>query len=262
MAMHIYSKAVLGIFISGLSSFLGVGSSEAADWPTIQQRGKLLVGVKADSRPLGFQDSQGNLQGFEIDIARQLGQELLGSSAAVVLEPLKNQDRLPAILDDHLDLVIARVAITPGRSRLVDFSSYYYLDGTGIVTQQPMIHGLVDLTTKKIAVLNYSSTIAVVRSTLPQAHLVGVSSYQEALTLLETGKVDAFAADNSLLIGWIQKFPHYHRLPGRLSGDALAIVMPKGLQYQELRQKVNAAIAGWRTSGWLQERIRYWGLPD
>jgi polar amino acid transport system substrate-binding protein len=256
MTIHTYSKAVLGIFISGLSSFLGVGSSEAADWQTIQQRGKLLVGVKVDSRPLGFQDSQGNLQGFEIDIARQLGQELLGSSAAVVLEPLKNQDRLPAILDDRLDLVIARVAITPGRSRLVDFSAYYYLDGTGIVTQQPMIHGLVDLTTKKIAVLNYSSTIAVVRSTLPQAHLVGVSSYQEALTLLETGK------DNSLLIGWIQKFPQYRRLPGRLSGDALAIVMPKGLQYQELRQKVNAAIAGWRTSGWLQERIRYWGLPD
>ncbi|MEN9565215.1 MAG: glutamine-binding protein of glutamine transporter, partial [Cyanobacteriota bacterium] len=41
---------------------------------------------------------------------------------------------------------------------------------------------------------------------------------------------------------------------------ALAIVMPKGLQYQELRTKVNRAIANWKKSGWLQERIEYWGL--
>jgi polar amino acid transport system substrate-binding protein len=42
--------------------------------------------------------------------------------------------------------------------------------------------------------------------------------------------------------------------------QALAVVMPKGLQYKELRAKVNRAIADWKESGWLQERIEYWGL--
>jgi polar amino acid transport system substrate-binding protein len=255
-------KRVVGITILGLNSLLVLNPSDASDWTTIQQRGKLLIGVKADSRPLGFQDGQGKLQGLEIDIARQLAQELFGSPEAVVLEPLKNQDRLPAIIDDRLDLVIAKVTVTPGRSRLVDFSPYYYLDGTGIITSQPTIQHLSDLTTKAIAVLNHSSTIAVIRAALPKARLVGVSSYQEAQTKLETGQVDAFAADNSLLAGWVQEFPSYHQLPERLSGDALAIVMPKGLQYEELRQKVNTAISGWRTSGWLRERIRYWKLPE
>ena len=37
--------------------------------------------------------------------------------------------------------------------------------------------------------------------------------------------------------------------------------MPKGLQYDELRRKVNSAILNYLETGWLQERISYWGLP-
>jgi polar amino acid transport system substrate-binding protein len=37
--------------------------------------------------------------------------------------------------------------------------------------------------------------------------------------------------------------------------------MPRGLQYQDLHQKVDRAIVNWQKSGWLQQRIQYWGLP-
>jgi polar amino acid transport system substrate-binding protein len=36
--------------------------------------------------------------------------------------------------------------------------------------------------------------------------------------------------------------------------------MPKGLQYDELRRKVNEAIAHYTVTGWLKQRIEYWGL--
>jgi polar amino acid transport system substrate-binding protein len=77
---------------------------------------------------------------------------------------------------------------------------------------------------------------------------------------METNQVDAFASDRSILTGLTQEYPNYHLLPERLSGAALAVVMPKGLQYKELRAKVNGAIASWKESGWLQARIKYWGL--
>jgi polar amino acid transport system substrate-binding protein len=38
-------------------------------------------------------------------------------------------------------------------------------------------------------------------------------------------------------------------------------VMPKGVQYAQLQQQVNDAIARWQASGWLAERIAAWGLP-
>lgn len=235
-------------------------SIAAREWSEIESQEELKVAVKNNLRPLGFTKENGNLAGLEIDIAHQLAAELLGDPAAIAFLPVKNQERLQVVLQDEVDLAIARVAVTTSRSRIVDFSPYYYLDGTGIVTKNPQIENADSLTLKRIAVLENSATIAVIQYRLPNAILVGVDSYVAALELMETNQVDAFAGDRSVLTGLTQEYPNYHLLPERLSGEALAVVMPKGLQYKELRAKVNDAIARWKESGWLQARIKYWGL--
>lgn len=232
----------------------------AEEWSEIQSRGKLKVAVKNNLRPLGFTDQKGNLVGLEIDLARKLAEELLGTKKAVKLIPVNNQQRLQVVLNEQVDLAIASVTVTTSRSRIVDFSPYYYLDGTGIITKNSQIENINDLTRSKIAVFNNSATIAVIKNRLPQASLIGVDSYQVALKLIEKQKADAFAGDRSILTGWIQEYPSYQLLSERLSGAALAIVMPKGLQYQELRSRVNKAIARWQQSGWLQKRVKHWGL--
>ncbi|PSF37354.1 ABC transporter substrate-binding protein [Aphanothece hegewaldii CCALA 016] len=245
-----------------LISILGLFSNSAlaAELEEILKRGQLIVAVKDNVRPLGFKDSQGNLQGFEIDIARNLAQELLGDPDAVVFKPVSNLERIPVLLDGKVDLVIARVGQTSSRSRIVDLSNFYYLDGTSIVTKNPNL-SLESLNNRKIAVLEGSGTIAILRSQLPTAQLIGVKSYMEAFALLESEQVEGFAADDSVLAGWIQDYPQYRLLPIALSGEPLCVVMPKGLQYESLRQKVNRAIAQWRVSGWLKERAIFWGLP-
>ena len=159
-----------------------------------------------------------------------------------------------------MDIAIAHVGVTTSRARIVNFSSYYYLDGTGLITKNTEIKDLTSLKQAKIAVLKNSATIAVVRNRLPHAELVGVDSYQAALQLLATEEVEAFAGDRTILTGWTQEYPEYKLLPARLSGVPLAIAMPKGLQYKELRRKVQTAIAHLKASGWLSARIKYWGL--
>ena len=232
----------------------------AEEWSEIKSRGELKVAVKDNLRPLGFTDEDGNLVGLEIDLARKLAEELLGDAEAVEFVPVTNKERLQVVLNDEVDIAIARVSITTPRARIVDFSPHYYLDGTGIITKNTEIENIGGLTHGKIAVLKNSATIAVVRNKLPNATLIGADSYQEALKLIETKQADAFAGDRSVLKGWIQEYSDYKLLPERLSGVALAIAMPKGLQYKELRSQVNQAIASWKKSGWLQERIEYWGL--
>jgi len=100
-----------------------------------------------------------------------------------------------------------------------------------------------------------------VKYNLPTSKLVGVSSYEEARLLLENGGASAFAADKSILAGWLQEYPQYRLLPSQLSAEALCIVMPKGVQYAQLQDRVNEAIARWQASGWLAERAAAWGLP-
>jgi polar amino acid transport system substrate-binding protein len=234
----------------------------AAEWGEIQERGQLIVGIKDNLRPLGFRDEEGNLQGLEIDIARKLAEELLGDRDAVVLQPVTNTERLNMAISGEVDITIARVGTTPSRSRLVNFSRYYYLDSTGFVTRDANLRSRVDLKFRKVAILEGSSTIAIVRYALPEVQLVGVESYREAFMLLETGEAVAFAGDRSVLTGWVQEYPQYRLMRDRLGGTPLAIVVPKGLQYGELYLQVNAAIARWQDSGWLQERIDYWGLGN
>lgn len=239
----------------------GQNFASAAALNEIQQRGKLIVAVKDNLRPLGFRDETARLQGLEIDIAKRLASELLGSSEAVVLQPVANQERLRAVIEGKVDIAIARVTTTTARSRLVDMSAPYYFDGTRLVTKDTSVQRQSDLAGRKIAVIRGSSTIAQIKYALPTAQLVGVDSYQQGRAFLESGEAVAFAADTSVLTGWVQKYPQYRLLEPRLSTEALSIVMPKGLQYDPLRQQINGAIARLQASGWLQERVAYWGLP-
>ncbi|MBW4419423.1 MAG: transporter substrate-binding domain-containing protein [Myxacorys californica WJT36-NPBG1] len=250
---------VFGFMILGGQWFVPP-SLLAADFKTIVARDRLIVAVKDNLPPLGF-SQQGRLQGFEIDIANRLAQDLLGRSDALELKPVSNRDRIAAVIDGRVDLAIARVTNTTTRSRIVSFSAPYYLDGTGLITRSMSIQNETDLTNQTIAVLNGSSTIATLRYKLPQLKLVGVESYEAAQQLLDAGKADAFAADVSVLTGWARERSGYRVLPLRLSTEALCVVLPKGVQYTELQQRVNSAIARWKTEGWLQQRASYWGLP-
>ncbi|QSJ16511.1 transporter substrate-binding domain-containing protein [Nostoc sp. UHCC 0702] len=258
--LHLVLSAA--IFTILCFTILGTGfSASAAQWPEIQRRGYLNIAVKDNLRPLGFRDANGNLQGLEIDLAKRLAVDLLNKADAVKLQPVVNRDRLSVVLNHKVDLAIARVTATNSRARLVSFSVPYYYDGAFLVTKDTSIQQLRDLAKRKIAVIKHSSTIAQVRYYVPNAELVGVNSYQQAREQIESNTVAAFAADASVLSGWVQQYPQYRLLPTKLSTEPLSVVMPKGLQYDELRRQINEAIARYIAEGWLEERVKYWGLP-
>lgn len=258
VASAIFRYGVVGLALCLLTITF---SARAAELQAIQQRGYLIVAVKDNLRPLGFRDDLGNPQGLEIDLAQQLAAELLGRPDAIRWKPVANRDRLKVVIEGQVDLTIARVTATPMRSRIVSFSIPYYMDGIALVTKDTSVQRLRDVERRTVAVLNGSSTIAKVRYALPKAELVGVNSYQQARSLLESGGAAAFAADASVLTGWVQAYPQYRLLPTLLSAEPLCVVMPKGVQYDELRRRVNSAIARLKAEGWLQQRAIYWGLP-
>ncbi len=232
----------------------------------IRERGRLIVAVKDNTRPLGFKGTNGQLQGLEIDIARRLSQEILGKPDRVDFQPVKNQERLRVLLDGKVDLTIARLSINTSRSRVVDFSRPYYRETTGIVTNSPNIRQARDLAQKRVAVLQGSSTALVLAHRLSQAKLVPVASYQAAKDLLDRHQVAAFGTDKSLLVGWVQEYPQYRLLPSDLTGstvntrELIAIAMPRGRKYDPLWRFVDETLQKWEKEGWLQARIRYWGL--
>lgn len=236
----------------------------AAELSEIRDRGYITIAVKDNRAPLSFLDGTGKYSGYEIDIARRLAKELLGDENAVRFLPVRNVERINAVIASRADIAIAAITLTEPRRRIIDFSNPYYLDGTAFITRQPSVTRLQDLRLSRIALLDRSSSVPHVRYILPGARLIGVSSYAEGRRLLATGEADAFAGDASVLTGWLQREQSdsgYRVLPNLLSADPLAIAIPKGVQYDELRTEINAAIRRWYQEGWLQERADFWGLP-
>lgn len=258
-------------------------ASMAAELSEIRDRGYLIVAVKNNRPPLGFIDGAGHLNGFEIDIAQRLAEELLGDRTAVKLVPVRNVDRVNVVLEDRVDIAIAAITLTEPRRRIISFSEPYYLDGVAFITrssaqlsaQQANTQQIRDLRAAEIAVLEGSSTVSHVRYLLPGAQLVGVRSYAEGRQLLTRGDVEAFAGDASVLSGWLLEpsaelgteleteldNQSYRLLPNIISAEPLSIAIPKGRQYDPLRTLINQAIRRWYAEGWLQERAAAWGLP-
>lgn len=235
-------------------------SSYATEWPEIQAQNRLTVAVKDNTPPLGFVGSDGQLQGFEIEVARAVVRQILGDDATVEFVPVQNRDRVEILYREEADITIAGVTATQMRSRLVYFSRPYYFNSTSVITRQAGITQFTDLAGQPIAVLPGSSAIAVLRHRDPSVALIGVESYQGALDLLEAGQAAAFAGDRTILIGWQQAHPAYRVLPDRLSSEPLAIAIPKGPQTGALLVAINQALQTLEESGWLQAQQIRWGL--
>ncbi|MFT0795288.1 transporter substrate-binding domain-containing protein [Synechococcus sp. H70.1] len=234
----------------------------ARPWLEIVRSGQLRVAVKDNLRPLGFRDAEGKLQGFEIDLARELGSRLLGSPAAVELVPVSNGERLQAVATGRVDLAIAQIGITPDRARQVELTSAYYLDGSSLVVARSQNWtSWSDVGGARIAVLRGSAAIAYLQRYLPGVELVAVDSYREGAELLLKGAVQVWAADRSVLAGWLAEHPQFQFLGSPLAAVGLGIALPKGLEHAELRLRVRRELENLRAEGWLAERARAWGLP-
>ncbi|MBF2057716.1 MAG: transporter substrate-binding domain-containing protein [Cyanobacterium sp. T60_A2020_053] len=256
--MMTWKMPVLGaliFLISGLTN----SESSALPLPDIEKRGYVIVGVNPHQRPLTFRDNTGELQGLEIEIIKRLVAEMRGGALGVQFVELSNEGRLQGVIDDKVDLAIAGVTITPSRLRVVNFSLPYYLAHTAIITHQN--HGTLK-DNDSLAVIQGSRAIPHLRYHLPNNRLVGVASYQEGLQLLQQKKVQGFAGDNTILTGWLKENPPYRLLDSNYGVYPLAIVMPKGLKYQSLRDEVNRIIRQLEDEKWLENQAQKWQLID
>ncbi len=251
-----------GLFIGWILYTTWGPPASARPWSEIQSSGQLRIGVKDNLPPLGFQDPEGTLVGFEIDLAREVAHQLLGDATAVELIPLSNIERLPAIFQDQVDLVIAQVGITPERARQVNFTSPYYIDGTVIaVAQDSGIDTWTGLQNQSIAVLLGSGAIPHLKSALPTVELIPVASYQDGIQLLEAEAVSGIAADKSVVSGWQREDPDYQLIEPAFSSVGLGVVMARNVEAAELTRRVSQLIDRLDESGWLRKTAQEWDLP-
>ena len=88
----------------------------------IEQRGVLRVAVPQDFPPFGSVGTDLQPQGYDIDVARYLAQEM---KLKLQLVPVTSANRVPYLQTNKVDLVISSLGKNAEREKVIDFSRAY-----------------------------------------------------------------------------------------------------------------------------------------
>jgi aspartate/glutamate/glutamine transport system substrate-binding protein len=225
----------------------------------IKERDKMVVGVKYDTRLFGLKNpNTGEVEGFDIDISRELAKEILGDENKVEFKEVTSKTRIPMLNNGDIDMIVATMTISEERKKEVDFSDVYFHAGQSLLVKKGSpIKGLEDLKkgTKVLAVKGSTSALNI-REKAPEATVLEFENYTEAFTALKSGQGDALTTDDAILYGMADQDPNYTLVGGTFTEEPYGIAVKKG--NKELVDAINKALKNMRDSGKYDEIKNKW----
>ncbi|MBY0085394.1 transporter substrate-binding domain-containing protein [Brevibacillus sp. M2.1A] len=197
----------------------------------IKERDKFVVGVKYDLNLFGLKDpATGNVEGFDIDIAKAIAKKVLGDENKIELKEVTSKTRIPMLKNGEIDAIIATMTITEDRKKEVDFSDVYFLAGQSfLVKKDSSINGLKDMQKgMKIVTAKGSTSAKNIRASAPDVEVLEFENYAEAFTALKAGQGDALTTDNALLYGMAKQDPNYRVTEETFTEEPYGIAISKG----------------------------------
>jgi ABC-type amino acid transport substrate-binding protein len=247
----------------------------AQDTPALDGRLKkirdtqsIAIAHRTDAAPFSFEDGKKQVVGYSIDLCRRvvgaLERQLGVTELKIKWVPVTVQNRFDAVAKGQADMECGSSTVTLGRMKTVDFSSFTFVDGTGLLVKASLAaNTLGDLGGKKIGVIGGTSNERALNEALKRrvinATAVPLKSSEEGLAQVESGAIDAFASDRVLLMALAgkSKDPKGLALLGEaLSFEPYAITLPRG--DWQMRLAVNSALAQIYRSGAIGEIFGRW----
>ena len=100
-------------------------------WKKVMSDGKIVVGVKADYKPWGYRDTDGNLVGMEIDMAQDVADTM---GVELELIAVQSSNRMQFLEQGKIDLMIATMSDRADRREIVGIvGPNYYTSGTNLL---------------------------------------------------------------------------------------------------------------------------------
>ena len=223
---------------------------------------KLVVGVKCDSKPFGFVAENGEIQGFDVDVAKAVSQNIIGNENALELVCVNAQGRIGDLNSKKVDMLIAAMSITDARANVVRFSSPYYIAGQAVmVKNNSRIMSFGNLNNANVGFVLGTTGERTIRRLAPAANLRAAKNYSDVFELLKKGEIDAILADDSMLYGILSENIGYKILPKRYTKEYYAIALRQNQESDELFEEVNSALGNMQQNGTLNKIKAKW-IPN
>lgn len=218
----------------------------------------IKIGTEGAYPPFNNLEANGDLVGFDIDIANALCAEMKANCEFVTQDW---DGIIPALLDGKFDAIIASMSITEERKEKVDFTNKYYNTPPAIaVPKDSDIAEATDaaLAGKVIGAQSSTTHSNYAEEKLGSAELKLYPTPDEYKLDIANGRIDAVIDDVIVLGEWLKtEDGACCKILGTLTpdpvinGEGAGIALRKG--EDELREKFNAAIEAIRANGTYKE---------
>lgn len=222
-----------------------LATNAVAESPTlarIAETGQFRIGYVPDSPPLSFENSDGQVVGYSIDLCRHIASAIrskLGlDKLDIRFKPLRSmQDRIAAIENGDVDIECGATTVTLSRRERVDFTLMTFITGSAVLSRKAKpITTIDDLDKRRVAVVGGTTTEEVLKRVGEvnefKIKLVPVSGREQGMDMLNQGKVDGFASDRAMLIGQVFTHPdkaaEYTMTRSALSFEPYAFMIKRG----------------------------------
>ncbi|MCS7461040.1 glutamate ABC transporter substrate-binding protein [Paenibacillus doosanensis] len=240
----------------------GTGGSKPASASVldeIKSRGKLVVGVKYDTKLFGLKDpASGKVEGFDVDIAKALAKQIVGDENKIELKEVTSKTRIPMLDNKEIDMIIATMTINDERKKQVDFSDIYFKAGQSLLVKKGSpIKTIADVKkgTKVLAVKG-STSVDNIKQKSPDATVLEFDNYQDAFSALKAGQGDTLTTDNAILYGMAAQDSNYEVVGEPFTDEPYGIAIKKG--ESALQQAVNDGLKTLQSSGEYNKIYEKW----
>ncbi|GGW18222.1 glutamate ABC transporter substrate-binding protein [Streptomyces capoamus] len=238
-----------------------------ADGPTIEAikartgaKRKLVVGVDQNSYRWGYRNPNtegARLEGFDIDLVHRIAADILGDPDAVQFKAIPTSQRIPAIEDGRVDMVVRTMTITCDRLRQVAFSAPYFKTGQQVLAPKssPVTGYDGSLAHKKVCTAAGSTAYAKLAADRKDGRLPAttdisatVPNQLDCLVRLQLGEADAVVTDGALAASQAAQDPTVELKGKAFTTEYYGVAMKKDAD--DLVRRVNRVLVDYRAHGW------------
>ena len=231
-------------------------------WNKVMQRGKIVVGVKADYKPWGYRDSSGALIGMEPDMAQDVADAM---GVELELVPVQSSNRMQFLEQGKTDLMIATMSDRADRRKLVGIvGPNYYTSGTNVMSPKGLkLAAWEDLRGKPVC----GKQGAFYNQNVEErygATIVAFTGNAEAKQALRDKKCIAWVYDDSSIMSDLSSgnYGDFEMPLNSEDDNPWALAVPKAEEHCVFGKFMSGMQYNWHRSGRLVELENKWGIQQ